>query len=136
MKRFLLPFLFAPALLACEGLVDKYEEGPYLSPYTAEDRVTNTWEWAYFEENGINRSGEHADSTLHVLDSNRLQICGPNNACREGTWRLISKNTQLQLIFGQEAIAYTIVMLKKDEMWLSHDTSDSTRVFWQLVPVE
>lgn len=123
--------------LSCERIDPKYPEGPIVSLYPAADRVTNTWEWAYHFDQGLNRSGEYADSTLVISDNNIVQICGPGDACREGTWRLISKKTRLQFIFGQQATAYHIDMLKQDEMWLSVKDADSvSTVIWQLVSVE
>lgn len=135
------PFLFCATLIlllsSCETFEQKYVEGPIVSPYTAADRVTNTWVWAYHWVEGENLSGIYADSTLSLTEDQVVKICGPENGCREGTWRLISKKTKLQLIFGQEAVAYDIDMLKKEEMWLSLSNADSVNtVLWQLVSQE
>lgn len=137
MKQSLILLISCCLLLACNRIDPKYPEGPLVSVYPADDRVTNTWEWAYHYDDGQNRSGEYADSTLVISDNNIVQVCGPGDACREGTWRLISKRSRLQFIFGQEAIAYDIDMLRKNEMWLSVKDADSvSTVIWQLVPVE
>ncbi len=118
----------------CKNFEQKYVEGPIVSPYTAADRVTNTWLWSYHWVEGENLSGVYADSTLELSDDNIVKICGPEEGCREGSWRLISKKTRLQFIFGQEAVAYDIDMLRKDEMWLSVKNADSVNtVVWQLV---
>ncbi|MDP5171439.1 MAG: hypothetical protein NWR72_14435 [Bacteroidia bacterium] len=131
---FLLLSIFS---FSCKNWESKYGEGPILSPFTAEDRVTNTWNWAYYAVDGINVSGQYADSTLLLTDDNIVKICGPEEGCREGSWRLISKKTRLQLIFGTSAIAYDIDLLKKNEMWLSYLAADSvSTISWQLVAAE
>ncbi len=123
--------------LSCERIDPKYPEGPLISPFTSTNRVTNTWEWSYHWENGDNRSGEYADSTLILTEDNVVKICGEGDACREGAWQLISKRTRLQFIFGQEAKAYDIDMLRKNEMWLSYKNADSVNIeIWQLVGIE
>ncbi len=124
------------SLSACQNWDRKYEEGPLVSPFPASHRAANTWKWAYFDDNGQNRSGEYADSTLVLGADNVAKICGPQDVCREGTWRLISKREQLQLIFGNDAVAYDIQMLRRKEMWLSFSSADSTyELNWQLVAV-
>lgn len=117
---------------ACGG-IDKYEEGPFLSFRTVEERVMNNWRWAYYEENGNNLSGIYEDSTLSIESNNVAKIVGQDEGFREGSWQLISKNAQLQLIFDGQASAYTIQMLKENEMWLVlNDTVNNFSQEWQL----
>lgn len=130
-----LPFVIIPLflfLLSCDG-IDRYEEGPFLSLKTAEERAMNNWRWAYYEENGTNLSGIYADSSLSIEKNNVAKIIGSDDGFREGSWHLISKNRQLQLIFDGQAYAYTIEMLKENEMWLFlNDTINDFSRDWQL----
>ena len=136
-RPLLLLSFFALLAAGCGKIEPKYVEGPLVSPFPASDRVTNTWEWAYHWDSGVNLSGEYKDSTLQITADNVVKICGEGDACREGTWRLISKKKRLQFIFDEKATAYDIDMLKKNEMWLSFKNADSVNtVIWQLVSVE
>ena len=128
--------IIALGLTHCDYANRRYEEGPVLSIYSAEDRVTNTWNWAYLLENDENISGVYQDSTITFEEGGEVKICGGEN-CRTGTWQLISKKNQLQIIFGQKAIAYEIQLLKKNEIWLSYeDTVADFSTEWQLVEEE
>ncbi|MEZ4825312.1 MAG: hypothetical protein R3C61_03315 [Bacteroidia bacterium] len=111
-----------------------FDEGPYVSLYTVEDRVTNTWEWAYALQDGYNRTGELADSTITFAQDGTLSICNSEGSCREGSWHLISKKTKINMIFGDQATAYDIIMLKKDEMWLRSEKDALVDISWELVP--
>jgi len=124
--------LLAISLFSCNG-IDRYDEGPFVSFRTAEERAMNNWSWAYYEENGANLSGIYEDSTLSIGKNNVAKIIGPGEGSREGSWQLISKKRQLQLIFDGVARAYTIQMLKEDEMWLFlNDTVEGFSQEWQL----
>lgn len=112
-----------------------FEEGPYVSLMTVEERVTNTWEWAYALEDSFNRTGELSDSTITFETDGTLKICNLENQCREGKWHLVSKKTKLNLLFGDQATAYDIIMLKKDEMWLRSEEDAPVFISWELVPV-
>ena len=113
-------------LIGCKG----YDEGPFFSIYTAEDRVKNTWKWASAREDGINLTGILADSTIEFADSDVVKICAKDGGCREGIWTLISKNEELQIIFGKQAIAYQIERLTRKELWLKYQ--DTLLIEWQL----
>ena len=113
----------------------KYSEGPFMSVFPAKDRVINTWEWAYALEDGVNRTGERADSTIEFLADGAVKICHLEGECREGSWNLITKKTKLQLVFGQEAVAYDIFMLKEKEMWLRYIQEEDTVREWELVDI-
>ncbi|MEM8889713.1 MAG: hypothetical protein AAGD28_17190 [Bacteroidota bacterium] len=117
---------------SCNG-IDKYEEGPFVSFIPAEDRAINDWRWSFYEENGINLSGIYEDSTLSIEENYTAKIVGADGGFREGSWEFISKKTKLQLIFDGIARAYTIEMLKNEEMWLSlNDTVEGFSQEWQL----
>jgi len=126
----LLSMLGFMLLAACS----RYEEGPSFSIWPAKDRIVNIWKWSLAVENGVNRTGELADSTIEFRDDEIVRICDLSDNCREGSWNLVTKKQKLQLIFGQKATAYEIRLLKKSEMWLSFSDSDSiVRVEWELV---
>lgn len=118
-------------LSACE--YNKYPEGPSISIYTAKDRITNDWLWKLAEENGENRTGILRDSVLTFRDDQVATICpregeGP---CVEGEWALVTKRTKLNLIFGQQARAYEIDLLRKNEMWLRFE-ANGENIRWEL----
>lgn len=117
-------------LIGCKG----YDEGPMVSFYTAEDRVKNTWKWASAQEDGINRTGILADSTIEFADSDVVKICAKDGGCRQGIWTLISKNAEIQIIFDKQAIAYEIERLTRKEMWLKYQ--DTLLIEWQLQDLE
>jgi hypothetical protein len=137
MKNSWIILLFALLLTACS---DKYAEGPQLSVLSAKQRVTGQWEWAIArtirQGQEVNNSLLFTNDTLHfhtdgtVIDS-RYSLTGE--------WDLISKNTEINLLFGNQAdtigipgaIAFQIKRLLKQEMWLEF-ADDSTTIEWQL----
>lgn len=123
------PGLFALGILLLIAGCRGYDEGPFASIYTVEDRVKNTWKWASAREDGINRTGILADSTIEFADRDVLKICARSGGCREGIWTLISKNTEIQIIFGKQATAYEIERLTRQEMWLKYQ--DTLLIEWQ-----
>ncbi len=122
--------LFAIGIVLLIGGCRGFDEGPYVSIYTVEDRVKNTWKWASAREDGINRTGILADSTIEFADRDVLKICARGGGCREGIWTLISKNTEIQIIFGRQATAYEIERLTREELWLKYQ--DTILIEWQL----
>ncbi|MEM6806896.1 MAG: hypothetical protein AAF696_36180 [Bacteroidota bacterium] len=135
-KAFFSSLVIVPIILlvlnSCNG-IDRYDEGPWVSFRTAEERAMNTWRWSFYEENGVNLSGLYEDSTLSIEADNVAKILGADEGFREGSWEFISKKRKLQLIFDGVARAYTIKMLKEDEMWLSlTDTVEGFSQDWQL----
>ncbi|MDX2250478.1 MAG: hypothetical protein SF052_27095 [Bacteroidia bacterium] len=129
---FLLLTCVLPFVSGCD-VTTTFDEGPYASVYTVEDRVINTWEWAYALEEGYNRTGELADSTITFEGNGTLSICNSEGQCREGSWHLISKKTKINMIFGDKATAYDIIMLKKNEMWLRSEQGALVDISWELV---
>ncbi|MEM7654727.1 MAG: hypothetical protein AAF399_01250 [Bacteroidota bacterium] len=133
MKPIILTLLasFLLSMVACTT----YEEGPDFSVFPVNYRVTNTWEWGYSLRNEENLTGEYADSTIQFRDDGVVRICDTLDNCREGSWNLVRKRTRLQMIFGEQAVAYEIRMLRRDELWLSYqDPEDTLLVEWELVP--
>ena len=130
-STFVLLFATMLGLMACTT----YEEGPDFSVLPVNYRVTNTWEWGYSLRNGLNLTGEYADSTIQFREDGVVRICDTMDNCREGSWNLVRKKTRLQMIFGEQAIAYEIRMLRRDELWLYYqDPEDTLTVEWELVP--
>ena len=113
----------------------RYEEGPFISLRTVENRVQNTWKWSLALENSINRTGELADSTITFFEDNTVRVCADNEGCREGAWNLITKKSRLQLIFGTQATAYDFRFLSAKEMWLRLEDS-SNFIEWELIVEE
>ncbi|MEL6133589.1 MAG: hypothetical protein AAFR59_09530, partial [Bacteroidota bacterium] len=64
-----------------------------------------------------------------------VKICHTDGGCREGKWGLVSKNARLNIIFGEKASAYDILMLKQNEMWLSF-SENATTIEWELKSVD
>jgi hypothetical protein len=116
---------------ACE--YNKYPDGPQTTIFTANDRVTNEWRWKLALENGENRTGVLRDSILTFTSDQVLTICPRTGegACTEGEWALVTKRSKLNLIFGNEARAYEILLLSKHEMWLSY-VEDGEDIRWEL----
>ena len=70
---------------------------------------------------------------LQIGEDNVAKIIGSDEGFREGSWEFISKKRKLQLIFDGVARAYTIKMLKENEMWLSlNDSVEGFSQEWQL----
>jgi len=137
-KFFLLPlFLLGMIVSGCTWLGwGKYDDGPAVSMIPVEARVRNTWKWSYAIENGENKTGDLANSTLEIATNDVLKIC-EGDSCKEGTWNLVTKNAKLQFIFGaDDDIAYDIKYLKNKEMWLQHNDSSGNVIYWELVDVE
>lgn len=137
MKNSWIILLFALLLTAC---TDKYAEGPQLSVFSAKQRVTGQWEWAIART--IRQGQEVNNSLLFTNDTLNFQVDGTVTDSRynlTGEWDLISKNTEINLLFGNQAdtigipgaIAFQIKRLLKQEMWLEF-ADDSTTIEWQL----
>lgn len=138
MRRYLpvqLPLivLLLGSFAACE--YQKYEEGPTISVFTTQDRVTNSWRWKLALENDENRTGILRDSVISFLSDQTTTIClrTGEGSCVEGEWALVTKGTKLNLIFGQSARAYEILLLRKNEMWLRFQ-EDGENIYWELEP--
>ena len=125
---FPLVLLLILTVTACK----RFDEGPDFSIWSVKNRLVNTWEWSYALENGTNRTGELEGTTIEFTDNNVVKICTGDDPCQEGNWSLISKKQKLQLIFDQEAVAYDILMLRKNEIWLVF-TNDTQDIRWELV---
>jgi hypothetical protein len=122
---------------SCEGGLQRYDDGPAVSFYTAKNRITNTWSWSLAIENGLNRTGLRADSSLILTEEEIVRICpvDSSESCREGRWNFTTKKRKLQLIFGQQADAFDILRLTKNEMWLSlNDSVNNRQIRWELKP--
>lgn len=129
---YLLLGLWLTATIGCAT----YEQGPDISFLPANQRVVNTWVWAYALENESNMTGIRADSLIEFRNDQVVRICDTSEVnCREGRWNLVRNKEKLQMIFGQEAIAYDIRMLRYDEIWLFYEDPDTSLVIeWELVP--
>jgi hypothetical protein len=135
-----LSFFFICSFLLLTACSEKYEEGPDISFLRAKTRVEGEWKWAIARkvERGIqtNQSLLVAEDTLHLRSDG---VALDSRYGLEGEWSLISKNTELNLIFGQEAdslqippaIAFRIKRLLEREMWLEF-ADDSITIEWQL----
>ena len=126
--------LFAIGIVLLLGGCQGFDEGPVISIYPVEDRIKNTWKWASAREDGVNLTGILADSTIEFGARDVLKVCAQTGGCREGSWTLISKNEEVQIIFGRQATAYVIQRLTRKELWLRHQ--GASLVEWQLKPVE
>lgn len=118
-------------LAACE--YNKYPEGPTTTVFTAKDRVTSDWRWKLALVNDENQTGLLRDSILTFNEDQTLSVCPREGegACTEGEWALVTKRSKLNLIMGQQARAYEIELLRRDEMWLTFE-DDSLRIRWEL----
>ncbi len=132
-KRIVMWICLTGILMLMVGCNARYADGPDISFFPVKERVVNTWRWAYAYEDGSNLTGILSDSTITFTETDTVKICGSDGGCRIGRWNLINKKKGLQIIFGQEATAYTINRLTLKEMWLA--TSD-TLISWELVPAE
>jgi hypothetical protein len=137
MKISLKILLLASVLTAC---TTKYPEGPELSFLTAKQRVEGKWKWAIARK--IEEGQETNLSLRFTADTLEFLADGTVTDSRyglTGNWDLVSKNTEINLLFGEQAdslsipsaIAFQIKLLKADEMWLEFE-DDSTMIEWQL----
>lgn len=129
--------VFALFLTAC---TDKYPEGPELSFLSAKQRVEGKWKWAIARKieagRETNLSLRFTADTLEFLPDGTVTDSRYNLS---GNWELVSKNTEINLLFGEKAdslrippaIAFQIQLLKSDEIWLEF-ADDSTMIEWQL----
>lgn len=126
--------------LLLAGCSQRYEDGPIVSIYTPAQRITGKWKWAVARtvsggrEN--NYSLEVADYVLDFKSDGNVAVSGANLT---GTWNLISKKQELNLVLGPgastlripPAIAFDLRLLRQNEMWLAF-TDDSLNIEWQL----
>ncbi|MFK7970649.1 MAG: hypothetical protein AB8F95_09785 [Bacteroidia bacterium] len=136
--RIALVFLFGSLIFSCSN---KYEEGPFLSVFPAKERLARNWNWvlARRTSNGVteNLSSRLTGSSFQFNDD------GSWNESRygtSGTWALVSKKQELNLIFepsgdslgvDAQAVAFDIRQLTKNDLWLIFE--DTVEVLeWQL----
>ncbi len=137
MKNFLKILLLSLILAGC---TDKYPEGPQLSLLSAQQRVEGKWQWAIARK--IEAGKETNLSLRFTNDTLDFRADGSVTDSRyglTGQWDLVSKNTEINLLFGENAdslsippaIAFQVKLLKANEMWLEF-ADDSMVIEWQL----
>lgn len=141
MKYSWIILLIAITVTAC---TEKYPEGPQLSFLTAQQRVEGKWKWAIARKieagQETNLSLRFTADTLEFLNDGTVT---DSRYGLTGNWDLVSKNTEINLLFGDKAdslqipsaIAFQVNLLKADEIWLEF-ADDSMMIEWQLRGVD
>lgn len=138
----LLPvFVVSLLLTSC-----KYEEGPFLSLRSKEERLVNTWKIQEANENDRNTTPDYDEVNFQVEfdydqtfktyvtdDSGDVYI-------QEGLWDFVEDKTQIRLIYTEPAVnpdrAYwEILKLREKELWVQEDR-DSTVDWFKMIPAE
>ena len=120
-----LTVLFAAGtMISCEK---KYEDGPVVSLTSKQDRVANTWKFAYAEEDGENVSSEYDQYELYLNTSNEAELKAEYTSFgvtysseTSGTWSFTNEEENLLLNFDNDDFdnEYRILRLMKDELWI------------------
>ncbi len=138
--KYLITSLIALLMLGLFSCSEKYPEGPGLSIWSAKHRVEGQWKWtiARMTEKGVetNLSLLVANDTLSFLDDETVTDSRYGIA---GTWALVSKNKELNIVFGSTAdsllippaISFQLKELREKSMWLEF-ADDSVTIEWQL----
>lgn len=106
---------------------NKYEEGPALSIIPKNERVANTWQIYYAQDDGQNVSDNYDQYTLYLtadgaaqLDADYFVLGTQYQTSTQGTWSFENDKQDIRLDYedDSEDQVYQILMLKSDEMRL------------------
>lgn len=143
MKKYtyLLLFFLAFSWQSCS----KYDDGPWISLRSKQNRLVNTWQYSLVLRNGVNvtdgkvpGSKNYTESSIGFNDEDRfteISTIDSTAAQQDGDWSFDEDKATLQLTFddGSEARNLTILKLKNDELWLQ-ETFGENLVEYQLIP--
>lgn len=112
---------------------NKYEEGPAISLTPKNERVANTWQIYYAQDDGQNVSDNYDQYTLYLtkggaaeLEADYTVLGTQYQTATQGTWTF--ENDQADIRFDYEDDSedevYQIVMLTSDEMRLRKKGDD------------
>lgn len=153
MKKTLFFVSLAAIALLFNSCYNDLPNGRDISIYTMKDRMVGKWEWRIYEEEQLNVTAKYLKYTIEFGTSNDMSICSPDGkTCDAGTWDFIKNKQQLQIILtdsstitntfpGKQAIAVTIMRLKKDECWIKYagNKADALKgvkavpaIYWEL----
>lgn len=129
----LIVLLVMSALSGC-----KYEEGPWISFRSHENRLVNSWKYTFMQFNGANGLTGNGPgsinfdlSTIGFNDEGRFSVTwrkvDSTASLFTGNWSFADSDETLILDFddtSQSQQVFTIVKLKNDELWLEEKIGD------------
>lgn len=125
-KRILLAvtgLLMLTSVVSCK----KYEDGPLISLTPRAERMTNTWVFAYAEEDGENVSSEYDQYELYMnldgeaqLDASYTSFGVTYSTSTSGKWRFTNDEENVLFDFDDDEFdnEYNILRLMNEELWL------------------
>ena len=132
----LMRFFFGTVLLSFLLIMGckKYTEGPGLTPWPVKTRITNTWTWDYCVKGVTNFTDVYQDSIIQFNKDFTFSICDTMGHCNSAKWNFTTHKQQLQLVYPDSAIAFTILRATTNELWLQRLVSGnaSQTVRWEL----
>ena len=124
----------------------KYEDGPFMSFRSKEERLVNTWKIQEANENDRNTTPDYDDVNLQVRfnydqtyrawatdDSGDVHI-------QDGLWDFVQDKEQIRIVYTDPAVNpdrafWTIRRLKEKELWVEEDR-DSTVDWFKMIPAD
>ena len=135
--------LFAVVLTATS--CSKYEDGPTLSLFSREDRVTNSWIYTTAYRNGLiitlgeqTLSQQYDESTIGFADDGRfsfVDVYRDTTTIRgDGYWKFIEDDEKLQLTYDSTGLIRTLKInrLERSFLWLEEDLGNNNTLILQL----
>ena len=126
MKKFFVVCISVFALTTCK----KYEEGPFVSFRSAEERVANDWRIEKYYDDGVEQSlsDEDKNTKYTFTKDGKLTIIVPSqlgNLTINGNWYFTDSKKKLVMAINflgnTETYTYKILKLKENEMWLKDE---------------
>ncbi len=139
MKKIAYLLLIAASMYACK----KYEEGPFVSFRSAEERLANTWMVKQYFENGVDKTNDFnnvfKDYTLTISKGNSYtlayKVFGLVNYSESGVWNFNSNKTKVTFKnTNNNTSTWTIIKLYEKELWGEYTDSGNKTIELHLIP--
>jgi hypothetical protein len=123
----------------------KYDDGPTVSLFSREDRVTNSWIYTTAYRNGLNitlgeqtNSQQYSESTIGFADDGRfsfVDVYRDSLTIRgDGFWEFIEDDEKLQLTYDDSGLVRILKInrLERSYLWLEENLGNNNTLILQL----
>lgn len=123
----------------------KYDDGPTVSLFSREDRVTNSWVYSKTYRNGLDitlgeqtNSQQYSESTIGFADDGRfsfVDVYRDSLTIRgDGFWEFIEDDEKLQLTYDDSGLVRILKInrLERSFLWLEENLGNNNTLILQL----
>lgn len=143
MKKYvyLFGFLLAFSLVGCS----KYDNGPWISLRSKQNRLVNPWKYSLVLLNGNNVMDGKVPGTINFTESSigfnkegrftEVNTIDDTANQKDGSWSFDEDKAILQLTYddGSDNRNLTILKLKHEDLWLKEESGENLKEY-RLVP--